>query len=155
MLGTFLGNQLAPAATRADGLILYHWIVVGAVFSAVVALVYVPFLYRLPARTRWLMIASGAIYVSGALFVEDGNGVIAHAYSYPSLAYQLGTVIEKCMEMAGVALFAHTLSTHLVQRIGGMDLVCGPVQSLRFEHDSACTRLPSTGSAAAAGTGDS
>jgi len=50
-----------------------HWTTYGLAIAVVVAAAYLPFLWSLSGRTRWLFILSGAIYLGGALGVEWGT----------------------------------------------------------------------------------
>ncbi len=90
-----------------------HWTTFGAVIVVVVATAYLPFLWALPARTRWLFILSGAIYVGGAVGVEWATIWYEDHDQLDTLAYNLWNAVEEFMEMAGVILFIYTLLGHI------------------------------------------
>jgi hypothetical protein len=65
---------------------------------------------------RLLFIASGVVYVGGALGVESISAAFFEAYragSISNLAFERLTDIEELLEMAGVLLFIYTLLTYI------------------------------------------
>ena len=92
-----------------------HWTTFGAVIVVVVGAAYLPFLWSLPARTRWLFIVSGAIYVGGAVGVEWATIWYEDNDQLDTLAYNLWNAVEEFMEMAGVILFIYTLLGHIAE----------------------------------------
>jgi len=99
-----------------------HWTTFGAILVLVVGCAYLPFLWALPTRTRWLFILSGAIYVGGAVGVEwatiwhDENDLL------DTLGYNLWNAVEEGMEMAGIILFICTLLAHIAQQSDSAEL---------------------------------
>jgi len=90
-----------------------HWTSFGLAICLVVGSAYVPFLWTLPVRIRWLFIASGMIYIGGAVGVEWGTIYYEERDQLDTLAYNLWNALEESMEMAGVILFIYTLLGHL------------------------------------------
>jgi hypothetical protein len=90
-----------------------HWTTYGAAIALVVAVAYLPFLWALPARTRWLFIISGIIYIGGAVGVERGTIWYEENDLLNTLAYNLWNALEEFMEMAGVILFIYALLGHI------------------------------------------
>lgn len=91
-----------------------HWTTYGAIIVAVVAIAYLPFLRNLPAKTMWLFVAAGIIYVGGAMGVERAATTWYEARrQMNTLPYNLWTALEECMEMAGIILFIHALLAYL------------------------------------------
>ena len=86
-----------------------HWTTFGAIIVLVVAAAYLPFLLALPARTRWLFVLSGAIYVGGAVGVEWATLWYEENDQLNTLAYNLWNALEEGMEMGGVVLFIYAL----------------------------------------------
>jgi hypothetical protein len=64
----------------------------------------------MPSRTRWRVIAAGAIYVAGALGVEVLGQRYAHAFGWWSSGYVALSVLEESMEMAGAILYVRALA---------------------------------------------
>jgi hypothetical protein len=115
-----LGEVLRVEVTGDLTGYFYHgWVILGIVFVAVVGLIYLPFVWRLPARTRWLVVAAGTVYVGGALGFE----LIAAKAAYdalgglPDRTFVL-VVVQHYLEMLGVALFAYALADYAVQAVG-------------------------------------
>jgi hypothetical protein len=86
----------------------YAWVVAGAVLVIVVGLYFLPFVLRLPRRTRNLVLLSGAIYVSGALGMEVVgayfNAVHGSAY-HGSVLQVVMVMIEESLEILGLVVF--------------------------------------------------
>jgi hypothetical protein len=90
-----------------------HWTTYGAIVALAVATAYLPFLWALPARTRWLFVLSGAIYIGGAVGVEWATIWYEDNDQLNTLAYNLWNALEEFMEMAGVILFIYALLGHI------------------------------------------
>jgi hypothetical protein len=112
---TFLSfDEIAGLHETLNSIIVMTWAIPGAIAVAVVGLAYVPFLIGLRARTRWLFVIAGAIYVSGAVGIElltDRFYLVKHTPD--TLAYSLQTAVEEGMEMLGVVLFIHALLDYM------------------------------------------
>jgi hypothetical protein len=115
-LGGLIGRRLVANFGNARGLFYYSWVIPGSVFASFVALMFIRFLLRLPPLVRYGMLTAGALFVGGALGVEMFNSQHASLHGTRNLRYQLGTVFEEFLEMAGIALFAHVLVRHLGDR---------------------------------------
>jgi len=111
-------HPLRDALGIEGGLLFYAWIIPGFAVVALVGLSFVPFLRRLPPRTRRGMIISGALFLSGALGVEALGGAFeaqVGAASVPrSAGYTALTTLEEGLEMVGAALFLSTILRHLL-----------------------------------------
>jgi len=86
-----------------------HWTVAGAILAAVLGVLLLPFLWRLPARTRVLLILSGVVYVSGAVGVEFATIGYERDGLLNTLPYNLWNAFEEGLEMAGVILYLYTI----------------------------------------------
>lgn len=121
-LGAILGGRWTAHVGDADGLFHWSWVLPGALFAGAVAVLYIRFLFSLPRGARYGMIAAGALFVGGAVFVEMLNAQQASVRGTRSLRYQLGTIFEEFLEMAGIALFAHVLVRHLTRQTGTVSM---------------------------------
>jgi len=95
------------------GLLYYPWIVPAGICVALLALGYWRFLTKLPARTRWLFLLAGAVFVTGALGIEALSGQQALLHGERNLTYHLIVTLEELLEMAGVVVFIYALLDHI------------------------------------------
>jgi hypothetical protein len=103
-------------AFNTTGLLYFAWVIPGAALAILVALTYYKFLQHLSRPMRLLFIASGAVYVGGAVGVESISAAFFEAYragSISNLAFERLTDIEEMLEMAGVLLFIYTLLLYM------------------------------------------
>jgi hypothetical protein len=95
------------------GVSFIGWIIAYGVATVIFALVYAKFLLTLPARTRFLFVVAGSIYVMGALGMEV---IGAHYYKLAGLkldgAVIICSIIEEALEMTGIVIFIYGLTSH-------------------------------------------
>jgi hypothetical protein len=101
------------AALHTSGSLSYAWVIPGLLFAAGVGLAYLKFLVHLPLRTRVQMIAAGTIFLSGAVGMEMIGGKLRDLYGLQSVQYIAETIAEEVLEMSGILLFIHALTSHL------------------------------------------
>jgi len=90
--------------------VAFSWVVPAAVFVAVAALYFVPWLKTLPGRTRTWMCVAGLLYVSGAVGFEAIGGLIAiERGGLQNWLYVGSYVTEEVLEMVGVLILNATL----------------------------------------------
>lgn len=103
--------------------------IVGLAFTGTVAAISTRFLLRLDPRTRMLMLASGAIFVLGALGFEVlqvlRHEVVRSTASRPDAVYFALVAAEETLEMLGMALFGYTLLDHLRIQFAALNLRFG------------------------------
>lgn len=92
-----------------EGALYFGWIVPGAAIVAALGLLFVPFLRALPAPARNVFVASGALFVTGALGMEVPLGLVTEAYGVESVAYALVDWLEETFELLAIAWFAGAL----------------------------------------------
>lgn len=110
------------AALDASGWLYFAWIVPFGGFVAVLALLYLPFLRRLPAPFGRLFVLSAALYVGGALGMEMPGAAYYEAHGKRNFTYQLLTTVEETLEMLGAAVFGYALMRFLAHAGGGVRL---------------------------------
>ena len=116
-LRELLGGDEAPA------LLYYAWVVPGVVAVAVVTAVFVPFLRRLPERSRKQFLLSAALYLSGAIGMEMVGGAIdSSAGDREGYAYVAVTTAEEALEMVAVALLLYALLDYVSRNLGALRL---------------------------------
>ena len=89
------------------------WMFVYLPLLAVFGLAYLPFLRHLPRRIALLMMASGGIYVGGAVGVEKFVNWFAEKFGDDTVGYVLIDNLGEFMESTGIALFIYTLLSYL------------------------------------------
>jgi hypothetical protein len=83
----------------------FNWTLVAAPVVVGVGAFFVPFLWRLPVRLRWLFVVSGMLFLGGAVGVE----LLSADMEEESLAYEFAVTVEEGLEMFGVWLFLFAL----------------------------------------------
>jgi len=101
-----------------------NWVVGGIAFAALVGGISIRFVFRLPPRTRLLMLASGLIFVTGAIGCEVLGGWrllnVPPSLTQPDAAYFALVLAEETCEMLGIALFNYALLDHLRADFGAL-----------------------------------
>jgi len=109
-------------ALNVSGALFFAWVIPYGIAVLVLGLIYLRFVWRLPSRTRWLLIAAGVLYVSGALGMELIGGSYYDAHNgQPDLIYAMMTFVEETLEPVGLMTLIYALLSHL-QLIGGLSL---------------------------------
>lgn len=106
-------NSPIREAFNTDGFLYYPWVVLAVLCLIVFVAVFARFLWHLPARTRWLFICAGAVFVSGAIVIEALSSYYETEYGIRSLSYQLAMTAEEFCEMTGVAVFIYALLEYI------------------------------------------
>jgi hypothetical protein len=104
------------------GIFYFAWVLPGILFVAIVALVNIKFLLHLDRQTRLLFIASGALFVGGAIGMELFAGVVVEKYGVASVRHTAVQSVEESLEMLGVVLFIYALLKHLSQQVRSVRL---------------------------------
>jgi hypothetical protein len=107
----------------ASGFLLYIWVVPGALFALAVAVAYLRFLWHLPVDTRWMIIAAGVVFVTGALGLEMLQARHHDLYGYETFTYAMLYTAEELMEKLGVVLFIYALLVHLERQVSELRIV--------------------------------
>jgi hypothetical protein len=107
------------------GLFRYTSVIFGITFVTVFVAAYSRFLIYLPARTRWLFILAGAVYVGGALGMDMINGRYFELHGDQNLIYQMMTVLEEFLEMTGVLIFIYALMSYMLAHVGAVNVQIG------------------------------
>ncbi len=118
----FGGYIVRSVVGQTSGLFFYSWVIAGGTFALVFALIFLKFLLGLPARTRWLFIVSGAMFVSGAVGMEMINGQHSESYGSWTPVYALGTGLEELLEMMGITLFLFAILDYVKRYVGGINV---------------------------------
>ena len=117
---------------HAGGWLYYTWVVPAAALVAVVAAVYLRFLWNLPPRTRNLLALAALTYLGGAIGLEMVGGRFASAHGDENLSYKLIAHAEETAEMAGLVISLFALLDYAGRHVGPVMLaveVAAPVQA--------------------------
>jgi hypothetical protein len=95
-----------------------YWAIPALAGLIVVGLFFLGFLRRLPARTRFLFLLAGAVYIGGAIGIEMLTGVYYYAYGGERLGFNLVVTLEETFEMAGVILFIYAVLDYIARTFG-------------------------------------
>lgn len=93
------------------GLLTFAWVIPAAIICLIGFVGLLPFLRRLPALVRTLMILSAVLFLGGAIGMEMLGGKIMsdHGGDVTVLPYRLATTAEEGLEGLGVLLFIYSL----------------------------------------------
>ena len=103
-----VGALIDAVFGRQHGLFEASWVIAGLGIVAVVGGLYLPFLFKLPLRTRVAFIVAGAVYVGGAVGMEMIESLHRERAGRDFIGVILNT-FEEGLEMAGVILFIDAL----------------------------------------------
>jgi hypothetical protein len=110
------------ALLDTDGALYYAWVIPGTILVLVLGLAYQGFLRALPARSRALFIAAGALYVGGALGIEFVEASLRDITPRTPLVGIAASHAQEALEMTGIALFVHALLDYLRTHVGTVRL---------------------------------
>jgi hypothetical protein len=108
---------------NTSGIFFFAWVIPYGLILFVFVVSYLKFLIQLPKKFMKLFIASGAIYVVGALGFELLGGWQADFFGGDTLMYAIYYTFEESLEMLGIALFIYTLLTYVVSQFGSLTIV--------------------------------
>ena len=111
-------DEIAGFHETLNSMIDYSWAIPGGIMAATFGLLYLRFLWHLPAQIRWLFVVSGCIFLGGAVGVELYTDWYDDENLLNTLAYNLWTAVEEGMEMGGVVLFIHALLGYMGREQG-------------------------------------
>lgn len=98
-------DEIAGMHESANSLMEMSWAIPGGIGAGLVGLAFVPFLWHLPAATRYTFAAAGLLYVGGAVGME----LVGAPMDEDTMLYNLTTVVEEGLEMFGVIVFLAAL----------------------------------------------
>ncbi|MCZ2839856.1 hypothetical protein [Modestobacter sp. VKM Ac-2985] len=114
-----LATPLMGQVVDARGALTFTWVVLAAPIVVVLAVLFLPFLWRLEHRTGLLLALSGVVFVSGALGLELLGGWVIDGNSSPfSTPYVWITTVEELLENLGTVLALYAVTRHAALTFG-------------------------------------
>jgi hypothetical protein len=111
-------DEIAGVHETVNSLSPISWTVPFGLLAIVVGSLFLPFLARQPARTRWGFVAAGVVYLGGAAGVELLTAQWFDESNKRQFLYALFVPVEEGMEMFGAVIMIHTL-LRLMEREAG------------------------------------
>jgi hypothetical protein len=113
-----LHEKLIPPMKRllgksSLGIFYFAWVIPGFVVVAMVGLVYLGFLFRLPRKARVTFVLAATLFLGGVLGLELIGGRYAELHGSQNLTYSMLSTIEESLEMAGVIVFIYALLDYM------------------------------------------
>ncbi len=105
-----VGPVLTQWFGRGDGVLYFNWYKLYLPAAVLLALVYVPFLQRLPRRTALRFLVAAGVFVGGAVGFEM---LEAYLTSHQLTGINLVRLFEESAEMLGAVLAVRALLLHL------------------------------------------
>jgi hypothetical protein len=96
-----------------------RWVVVAIPVTLAVALLFVPFVLRLPRRTACGIVIAGTVYVGAALGLEMVGGWWIAKHNRNNWTYSVLVVAEETLEMVGTLMFLSVLLAYTERELGG------------------------------------
>ena len=101
-----------------SGLLYYAWVIPYSIASLIIGVIYFRFLCALPPKIKRLFLASGFIFVLGAIGFEMLCGWQAELFGKKAHLYIIFYTCEELLEMIGVAVFLYSLTLYIVSELG-------------------------------------
>jgi len=106
-------GEVVDSSFQTSGYFYFSWVIPYAIGTALLGLLYVPFLLALPKKIRILFVVSGTVFVGAALGFEMFEAVRVEAYGRDDVIYAILYSIEEFLEMMGVSLFIYALQLYI------------------------------------------
>jgi hypothetical protein len=108
-----------------EGYLYFTWVLPAVFVVGAVALVYLRFVWNLPATTRFQFVVAAALFVGGALGVETLSGKWVSEFGR-TFGFSLLNTVEEALELCGIAVFLFALLQYVANHCGPIRLVVEP-----------------------------
>ncbi len=125
-------NEPVRIALDTGGVFYFAWIIPYGILAVLLAVIYLPIIWPLGRRLRYLFILSGSLYVGGAVGIEMIEGVLADGFHsdkeawYETVWFQISVTCEEALEMAGLIVFMYTLMLLIQNEYKNLSLFISP-----------------------------
>ncbi len=106
----------------------FGWVVPALILVAVLGFFYIRFIWALPKKTRFTIIAAALFFLLGAIGMEMVGGFLKKNFGMDSVVYVLGTTFEEFFELSGLILFIYGLLDYLKTQFPGITVQIEPPQ---------------------------
>jgi len=106
-------DEIAGIHETFNTLFVMSWTVPFGILALVIGAILLPFVRRLPARTRNGIGLAGAVYLAGAVGMELLTSRFFDQDNKRQFSYALMTLVEEGLEMTGVWILIRTLLAHM------------------------------------------
>jgi hypothetical protein len=89
------------------------WTIPAIIFCLILGIFYLKFLLKLKPLFRNLFVASGFIFISGAIVAEIFGSHHQFVYGKENFGYTMLTTLEESLEMTGLILFIYSLIRYI------------------------------------------
>ncbi len=113
MIHESTGHSIAPFVDGASGVWASKWVIVGVPAVAASLLALLPFVRSLPRRTAVGLVASGVVFVTGAVGCEMLFSAAVTEWAWPDWLILTLIVAEETLEMLGVAMAIAVIAAYL------------------------------------------
>lgn len=116
-LGPLTRPVLRSFGIQLGGLLNNAWVIPAAVLLLLFVIAYLGFFFALPGKQRLLFLASGLLYVGGAMGLEMVNALVASVFGeQKGIVRIMIPVAEESFEMLGIVVFAYALLSYIGSR---------------------------------------
>jgi hypothetical protein len=96
-------TRMFQQLVNADGFFFFAWVIPYGIILILLAILYIPFLIKLPKKTRMYIFLGAGVYVLGAIGFEM-IGASLYQVGTPTTMYIVISGIEEALEIAGLLL---------------------------------------------------
>ncbi len=97
------------------GIFYFAWVIPGMALVLVLAMFFLRFWLRLPAKTRLTFLMAATCYIGGSIGFELIGGRYAELHGFHNLTYSMIATVEESLEMTGVIIFIWGLLVYIAE----------------------------------------
>lgn len=109
-------SSLIQQVMNTSGIFALAWVIPGIIFVAGFVAAYVPFLRRLPPRTRKGFLVAGALFVTGAVVFEMLGAWYSQQPDMRYMVYAAIWTVEEALEMVAISIFVYILLRYMARQ---------------------------------------
>ena len=106
---------------NGTGIFAHNWVLIVLPIVFVTAIFYINFLVKLPAKTRRLFVASGVLFVGGAVGFEMATAFLKSLHDYDTsqwgtqeiMTHLALTTVEELLEMVAISIFLYAILSYI------------------------------------------